>query len=209
MYQGRRFLTKQAKEYKETVAWEVRAQYRGKPINTPVRLKIALWWPDKRRHDLDNIKGFLDAMTGILYEDDSQIVELTITKAVDRENPRVVLELVDKGDWFIRIDAILNLLTSFDLTKENESMKPQDYTESQISDIQAREAKGIQALKDLELTVSAQVISVNVGDNTFAQKVVPYLSDMKFTKQSGDVESPIEVVEGKAVEPVDESAPSA
>lgn len=89
MYQGRRFLTKQAREYKETVAWEVRTQYRGKPIDTPVRLKIALWWPDKRRHDLDNIKGFLDAMTGILYEDDSQIVELNITKGIDRENPRV------------------------------------------------------------------------------------------------------------------------
>lgn len=84
---------------------------------------------------------------------------------------------------------------------------PQEYTNAQIADIKDREAKGIQALKDLELTASAQVVSVNVGDNTFAQKVIPYLADMKFTKQIGDVESPIELVEGEIVEPKDESTP--
>lgn len=82
----------------------------------------------------------------------------------------------------------------------------QKYTDEQIADIQAREAKAIEALKELQMTISSQVISVNVGDNTFAQKVIPYLADMKYTVQEGDVKSPIEIIEGEIIEPTNESA---
>jgi crossover junction endodeoxyribonuclease RusA len=92
MYRGRRFLTNDAKENKESIGWEARMQYRGKPISDPVVVKVSLWWSDRRRHDLDNIKGLLDALTGILWDDDSQIVELLITKGVDKQNPRVEIE---------------------------------------------------------------------------------------------------------------------
>lgn len=79
------------------------------------------------------------------------------------------------------------------------------YTNEQIADIQGREAKAIAFLKEIEMTISAQVVSVNVGDNTFAQKVIPYISDLKFSVNEGDVKSPIEVVEGEIIEPKDES----
>lgn len=76
----------------------------------------------------------------------------------------------------------------------------QKYTDEQVKDIQEREAKAIEALKELQMTLSAQVVAVNVGDNTFANKVIPYLSDMKYTAQEGDVESPIRIEEGKIVD---------
>jgi crossover junction endodeoxyribonuclease RusA len=92
LYRGRRFLTTEGKTNKEALAWEMRAQWRGKPLTGPIALDIALWWPDGRRHDLDNIKGLLDAFTGILYEDDSQIAELRIRKGIDGANPRVEID---------------------------------------------------------------------------------------------------------------------
>lgn len=90
-----RFMTSKGKENKEALQWETRTQYRGKPLTCPVRLKIALWWADKRKHDIDNIKILLDAFTGILYEDDGQITELHIMKGYDKENPRVEIELLE------------------------------------------------------------------------------------------------------------------
>lgn len=94
LYRGRRFLTAEGKANKEALAWEMRAEWRGVPLRGPVALDITLYWPDARRHDLDNIKGLLDAFTGILYEDDSQIVELRIRKGVDRANPRIELQVL-------------------------------------------------------------------------------------------------------------------
>lgn len=88
-----RFLTSRAETNKEAMGWEVRSQYHGKPLEGPVRLKIALYWPDARNRDVDNIKALLDACTGILWADDGQIADLHITKAVDRKNPRVEMEV--------------------------------------------------------------------------------------------------------------------
>lgn len=93
LYQGRRFLTQAGKENKEALAWEARAQWRGKPLACPVAVQIALYWPDARRHDVDNIKGLLDSFTGILYEDDSQIADLHITRGIDRSDPRVEVSI--------------------------------------------------------------------------------------------------------------------
>ena len=92
-FKGRRLLTRKGRECKEAMGWEAREQYRGEPVEGPLKVKIALWWPTKRNHDVDNIKSLLDAVTGILWQDDGQIVELTIKKGYDKENPRVDLEL--------------------------------------------------------------------------------------------------------------------
>lgn len=89
LYGGRRYLTAEAKVNKEALGWEARVEWRGKPLTGPVALDIALWWPDSRNRDIDGVKGLLDAMTGILYEDDAQIVELRIRKGIDRTMPRI------------------------------------------------------------------------------------------------------------------------
>lgn len=88
-FRGRILLSKAGRENKEAMAWEARAQYRLKPQNGAVRADVYLHWPDRRKHDLDNIKSLLDAMNGILWEDDSMLVELRLRKDYDRNNPGV------------------------------------------------------------------------------------------------------------------------
>lgn len=73
---------------------QVRSQYRGEVIKTPLGVVLGLWHGTRRTTDVDNFnKLVLDAMTGIVYEDDSQIVELTIRKGYDKENPRIEVDI--------------------------------------------------------------------------------------------------------------------
>lgn len=91
----RRFLTAKGRECKESIGWEARTQYRKQPMKGSVRLKIALYWPTRRNHDVDNIKALLDALTGILWEDDGQVTDLHILKYYDKGNPHVQLEFAE------------------------------------------------------------------------------------------------------------------
>lgn len=93
LYRGRRFLTKEGKANKEAIAWEAKMQWKERTATEHIRLAVNLFWPDKYRRDVDNIKGLLDSLTGIIYEDDSQIQELRIKKQIDKDNPRVEITL--------------------------------------------------------------------------------------------------------------------
>lgn len=57
-----------------------------------------------------------------------------------------------------------------------------NYTKEQITDIEEREAKALKMLKELELTPAAQVQKVNIGNDIFADKLQPFLQDLKYTK---------------------------
>jgi Holliday junction resolvase RusA-like endonuclease len=83
------FMNERSRRAKEAIGWEARSQYRGKPLTGPLKVSVALYWPDRRKHDVDNIKVLLDALTGIAWLDDGQIEDLRITKAYDKEKPRV------------------------------------------------------------------------------------------------------------------------
>jgi len=64
-----------------------------KPTKHHVRLKITYWLGTRRLKDLPNLpKTTCDALIGNVYVDDSQIVEMTIKKLYDKENPRVCIE---------------------------------------------------------------------------------------------------------------------
>lgn len=89
---GRRILTKIARDTKEAWAWEAKNQYRGKPVEKAVEIRIDLYFPDRRRRDGDNIKALLDSMTGILWKDDSLIEAHMVRKHVVRgEDPKIVI----------------------------------------------------------------------------------------------------------------------
>ena len=95
----RRFLTPRARANKEAIAWEARSQYRGEPLEGSLEVSVALYWPDRRKHDVDNIKVLLDSLTGIVWQDDSQITDLRITKSYDKQNPHVEMTVVhNPGD---------------------------------------------------------------------------------------------------------------
>lgn len=77
---GRFHVDVKAKDAKEAMAREARSQYRGLPWASPLAVEVALTWPTRRNHDVDNIKSLLDSMKGILWVDDGQIVDLRVTK---------------------------------------------------------------------------------------------------------------------------------
>lgn len=87
---GKRILTSKARVSKEAIAWEAKAEMKGNRMFTgPIRVELYLYFPTKQRRDLDNVKALIDAMTGVVWKDDSQIYELVIRKYHDKEDPRV------------------------------------------------------------------------------------------------------------------------
>lgn len=95
MFYGKKVLTQEARDFKRDVYLEAKNQWRGRPITGPVALILRIFWPDKRRRDADNLKLLIDAFSGLIYEDDSQVQELHITKGVDKKHPRVEIEVVE------------------------------------------------------------------------------------------------------------------
>lgn len=88
------YMTKEGADLKESYQWQIKSQYRKKPLEEDVKLKIELFFGDNRKRDIDNYnKILLDALSGILYVDDSQIVSLEIIKNKDIKNPRIEITL--------------------------------------------------------------------------------------------------------------------
>lgn len=56
-----------------------------------------------------------------------------------------------------------------------------NYTEEQIKDIQDREKKCLDFLKEQQMSPSCQIQYVNTGGDTFGTKLIPYLQDFKYT----------------------------
>lgn len=89
---GRNILSKKYRECKEELQWEIRSQWPHKPLTEDVELNVIHEWGDKRTRDIDNyVKVLLDAMTGIVYEDDGQIIGLHVyKKTVDSKHKTIV-----------------------------------------------------------------------------------------------------------------------
>ena len=61
-------------------------------ITGPVACELIVILPDRRKRDIDNLsKVILDGCNGILWDDDTQIVDLHILKKLDREHPPGVI----------------------------------------------------------------------------------------------------------------------
>jgi Holliday junction resolvase RusA-like endonuclease len=90
---GKKILTEQARTTKEAWAYEAWNQWQSDPICEPLEVRIDLYFPDHRKRDTDNIKALLDALTGVLWEDDSLIQAHMSRKHVDKDNPRIVITI--------------------------------------------------------------------------------------------------------------------
>lgn len=71
----------------------VRSQWRQPPLAGELALVARFWFPDYRKRDQTNYAKLLqDALSGIVYADDSQLVDVRLVRvAVDKANPRVEL----------------------------------------------------------------------------------------------------------------------
>jgi len=89
-----RYMTAEGKAIKEAYQWEAKSKWKGKPLEGDIALTITLYFGTRRKADLDNFnKLSLDALTGIVYEDDSQIAELTLRRAYDKARPRIEINV--------------------------------------------------------------------------------------------------------------------
>jgi len=67
------------------------------PYEREVDIAIEFYLPDRRKRDLDNLsKNVLDAMNGIVYMDDRQVVNLLLSKYIDANSPRAVVRVFSR-----------------------------------------------------------------------------------------------------------------
>ena len=87
-------MTYEGKALKEQYQWEAKSQWRGAPLTGELKLSVRFFFGTKRKADLDNFnKLWQDALSGIVYEDDSQIGELHLYRDYDKLKPRIELEV--------------------------------------------------------------------------------------------------------------------
>lgn len=80
----------EARHLKASYIEQVQQQYHGDIITSPLSVAIVLYFCDLRKRDRDNRhKLSMDAMEGIVFENDVQIQKATVAKYIDRENPRI------------------------------------------------------------------------------------------------------------------------
>jgi Holliday junction resolvase RusA-like endonuclease len=84
------YMTAEGKALKEGYQWEAKSQWRKPPLKDELSVSVRFFFGTKRKADLDNFnKLWADSLTGIVYEDDSQIAELHLHRAYDKQNPRI------------------------------------------------------------------------------------------------------------------------
>lgn len=89
-----RYKSKRGKIFENLACGELKKQFRYKPLANSLKVRIRLYFKDKRKRDIDNYnKGILDAMTRIVYNDDSQIEELNVKKTIGCGFNKVEIEV--------------------------------------------------------------------------------------------------------------------
>ena len=99
---GRAFIPAKYKAYEKRIQEAAKTCFTCEPIVGPVKMTIQLWFKDKRIRDCQNYpKSICDALNGICYNDDSQIVELYVTKLMrDEPGLDVTIEALHPDDRY-------------------------------------------------------------------------------------------------------------
>lgn len=89
-----RFMRKEAKYLKESYQWQAKSQWKWKLLKHELFITVKMFFGDKRRRDWDNFhKLSMDSLSGIVWEDDSQIKKCLIEVFIDKKNPRIEVEI--------------------------------------------------------------------------------------------------------------------
>ena len=90
-YRGVTVVSQEAKSFKAHVRLVTK---RIQPQEGPLQWSAVAYFPN-RRGDLSNrIKIVEDALNGIAWIDDSQVMALQIERAIDKDNPRIEIEVL-------------------------------------------------------------------------------------------------------------------
>ncbi len=80
------YLTDEGRSFKDLVAYMAAAKWKSLPSKKLFMFEVVLVFPDKRKRDVDNYHKILqDALEGVVYENDSQVIDLHITKMFGKE----------------------------------------------------------------------------------------------------------------------------
>jgi crossover junction endodeoxyribonuclease RusA len=91
-FQGLTVVSQEARNYKAQAGWLAKSQD-VRLLDGDIAVSLKLYRPQKKG-DIDNrIKVLLDALQGVAFENDSQIVELHVFRYDDKANPGVEVEL--------------------------------------------------------------------------------------------------------------------
>lgn len=92
MFRGRMVVSAEAKAFKTEAGWIAKAA--GAEVMTgPLSLSVDVY-RERKSGDLDNkLKIILDSLQGMLYENDSQIVEIHARLFDDKKNPRAIVSV--------------------------------------------------------------------------------------------------------------------
>ena len=96
---SKRILIKPAREYKRSIRKTIAAELMlqtgsGRRWEDDVAVLYEVYPPDRRRRDLTNIPKLIeDAMTGVVWEDDSQVADTRVVRRSIEEAGRIVLHL--------------------------------------------------------------------------------------------------------------------
>lgn len=88
-------LSEEARNWKLQVGFIAKAEVRQQGWELPEKnekivLELTAFWPDGRRHDMNNIHKLLcDALEGYFYIDDCKVLVRDMDFAIDRKAPRV------------------------------------------------------------------------------------------------------------------------
>lgn len=97
-WRGRMVLSTEGRSYKQGVKLRALTQGCLRPLEGPVVVFVTAYRP-RRNGDLDNaLKALLDALKGVAFVDDDQVVELHAMRLDDKADPRVVvtIEAIDQ-----------------------------------------------------------------------------------------------------------------
>lgn len=91
-FRGRMVVSSEAKAYKEQAAWLAKAGG-AQMLEGALSLSVDVYRA-RKAGDLDNkLKIVLDSLQGVLYANDSQIVEIHARLFDDKHNPRAIVSV--------------------------------------------------------------------------------------------------------------------
>jgi Holliday junction resolvase RusA-like endonuclease len=141
---GRTYSPEKTQRWEQAAAWEARRQYDGEPMEGPLTLTVAAEftipksWPKWRqeaaergpvwhtiRPDASNVlKAVEDALQGVVYRDDSQIVAVAVQKTYSLD-PKVVV-FVDCQDRLLHSNSKKADIEQYPCEKDNDAIDLQD-----------------------------------------------------------------------------------
>jgi len=95
----RAFTPSKTVAWEQQVAWAARELMRDQPpLTDDLTVQLVFYRKGKRRADIDNLsKSILDAMNGIIFNDDRQIVQLTAAVFYRSTTPGVAVKITKDG----------------------------------------------------------------------------------------------------------------